>query len=86
LILHPEFSGPNYQVVEFLLSSKHQTYSDVFQSFEIAQHFLTMCGTDLKKIGRQEFVPAMEFQKRWCLHYLAAFRNIELNQVKFHQK
>ena len=42
---------------------------------------MTMCGSDMSKIGREEFVPAKEFQLRWCQNYLAGFHNIPLQKV-----
>ena len=53
-----------------------------FKAFEIAQHFMTMCGSDMSKIGREEFVPAKEFQVRWCQNYLSGFHNVPIQQVK----
>ena len=51
------------------------------QAFEIAQHFMTMCGSDLSKVGREEFVPAKEFQLRWCQNYLAGLHDIPSQKV-----
>ena len=53
----------------------------VLKAFEIAQHFMTMCGSDMNKIGREEFVPAKEFQLRWCQYYLAGLHDIPLESV-----
>ena len=53
----------------------------MLKAFEIAQHFMTMCGSDMSKIGREEFVPAKEFQLRWCQNYLSGFHNVPLQQV-----
>ena len=38
---------------------------------------MTFAGEDLSKVGRNEFVPAKEFQKRWIGTYLKAFLNVE---------
>ena len=42
---------------------------------------MTMCGSDMSKIGREEFVPAKEFQLRWCQNYLSGFHNTPIQQV-----
>ena len=52
-----------------------------FQAFEVAQHFMTLCGPDLDKVGKEEFVPAREFQLRWCHHYLAGYNNTSTQTV-----
>jgi len=47
----------------------HLEYADInFQALEIARHFYTLSGgsSDLAKVGCAEFVPAKEFQMRWC--------------------
>ena len=36
----------------------------------------------MSKIGREEFVPAKEFQLRWCQNYLSGFHNVPIQQVK----
>ena len=51
------------------------------QAFELAQHFLSMAGADLSKVGREEFVPAKEFQMRWCRAYLGGYKNIPEHKV-----
>ena len=57
-----------------------------FQAFDIAQHFMTLCGPDLSKVGKEEFVPAREFQLRWCHHYLSAYKDISTQKVvTFHK-
>ena len=43
---------------------------------------MTMCGSDMSKIGREEFVPAREFQLRWCQNYLSGFHNTPIQQVR----
>ena len=43
---------------------------------------MTMCGSDMSKIGREEFVPAKEFQLRWCQNYLSGFHNTPIQQVR----
>jgi hypothetical protein len=40
-----------------------------------------MAGSDLDKVGREEFVPAKEFQMRWCHAYLAGYRNVPEHKV-----
>lgn len=52
-----------------------------FQAFEIARHFYTLCGSDMTKVGSSDFVPAAEFQMRWCHNYLAAFKDISMQKV-----
>ena len=52
-----------------------------FQAFEIAAHFMSFVSGDLDKTGRDEFVPAKEFQLRWIGHYLSGFREIPPEDV-----
>ena len=52
-----------------------------YQAFELAQHFLSMAGADLSKVGREEFVPAKEFQMRWCRAYLGGYKNLPEHKV-----
>jgi ethanolamine kinase len=52
-----------------------------FQAFEIAQHFMTFVCGDLSKVGRDEFVPAREFQLRWCHAYLTGFMALPREKV-----
>ena len=47
----------------------------------MAQHFLSMAGADLTKVGREEFVPAKEFQMRWCRAYLGGYKNLPEHKV-----
>ena len=42
---------------------------------------MTFAGEDLGKVGRNEFVPAKEFQKRWIATYLKAFKNVREEEV-----
>ena len=42
---------------------------------------MTMCGSDMSKVGREEFVPAKEFQLRWCQSYLSGLHNVPLQKV-----
>ncbi len=51
------------------------------QAFELASHFMTFAGGDLSRVGRNEFVPAREFQLRWCHCYLMGYRDLKENQV-----
>ena len=37
---------------------------------------MTFAGGDLGRVGRNEFVPAREFQLRWCRCYLAGYRGL----------
>ena len=53
----------------------------LLKAFEIAQYFMTMCGSDMSKVGREEFVPAKEFQLRWCQSYLSGLHNVPLQKV-----
>ena len=43
---------------------------------------MTFAGGDLNKVGRNEFVPAREFQLRWCHCYLMGYKGLKENQVK----
>ena len=52
-----------------------------FVGFEIAQHFMTFVGGDLNKVGRNEFVPAKEFQMRWCRFYLMGYKGISSESI-----
>ena len=49
----------------------------------MAQHFLSMAGADLEKVGREEFVPAKEFQMRWCRTYLSGYKDVPEHKVRF---
>ena len=93
-----QFASPNYQVIKRMLHKIYPRLRKIFtgylitdigiefytsfKAFEIAQHFMTMCGSDMSKIGREEFVPAKEFQLRWCQNYLSGFHNVPIQQVK----
>ncbi len=52
-----------------------------YQAFELSQHFLSMAGADLDRVGREEYVPAKEFQMRWLHAYLAGYRNVPEHKV-----
>lgn len=36
---------------------------------------------DVPQVGMEEYVPAKEFQIRWCQSYLAGFRGVPNNKV-----
>ncbi len=57
------------------------SFCSLGQAFELASHFMTFAGGDLSKVGRNEFVPAREFQLRWCHCYLMGYKNLKENQV-----
>ena len=42
-----------------------------------------MAGADLSRVGREEFVPAKEFQMRWCRAYLGGYRDLPEHKVNF---
>jgi len=42
---------------------------------------MSFVGRDLDRVGRNEFVPAREFQMRWIRLYLAAYRSCHPQSV-----
>ena len=53
-----------------------------FQAFDLAQHFMTFACGDLDRVGKEEFVPAREFQMRWCHYYLMGYKDLPTNEVR----
>ncbi len=51
------------------------------QAFEIASHFMMFAGGDLDKVGRNEYVPAKEFQMRWLQTYLTGYKELPPHKV-----
>ncbi len=82
---HNDLSPGNiiYDSITRNVAFLHLEYADInFQALEIARHFYTMAGTsDFSKVASAEFVPAKEFQMRWCQHYLAAYHDTSLQKV-----
>ena len=71
-----------YDPVTRQVSFLHLEFADMnFQAFELARHFYTLCGSDLDRVGSSDYVPAPEFQIRWCQHYLAAYQNTSSKEV-----
>ena len=71
-----------YDPVTRQVSFIHLEFADMnFQAFEMARHFYTLCGSDLSRVGSSDFVPAPEFQFRWCQYYIAAYENILVKEV-----
>ena len=71
-----------YDPVTRQVSFLHLEFADMnFQAFELARHFYTLCGSDLDRVGSSDYVPAPEFQIRWCQHYLAAYQNTSTKEV-----
>ncbi|CAB4065692.1 ETNK [Lepeophtheirus salmonis] len=52
-----------------------------YRGLEVAQHFLSLIGNDLKLVGRDEYVPARDFQFRWCSHYLSGYMGVPIEKV-----
>ncbi len=81
-----EMAGTNYQARKFgrkaPISCCTLLIMAFFQAFELASHFMTFAGGDLSRVGRNEFVPAREFQLRWCHSYLTGYKELKENQVK----
>ena len=72
-----------YDPVTRQVSFIHLEFADMnFQAFEMARHFYTLCGSDLSRVGSSDFVPAPEFQFRWCQYYIAAYENIPVKEVR----
>jgi len=42
---------------------------------------MSFVGRDLERVGRNEFVPAREFQMRWIRLYLASYRDCHPQMV-----
>ena len=83
---HNDLSPQNiiYDPLTRNVSLIHLEFADFnFQGFEIARHFYTLSGSDMTKVGCADYVPAPEFQKRWCHHYLASYNNTSLGEVTF---
>lgn len=82
---HNDLSPQNiiYDSITRNVALLHLEYADInFQALEIARHFFTLnSSSDLAKVGCAEYVPAKEFQVRWCQHYLAAFYDLPGRQV-----
>merc|ERR1711944_399021 len=82
---HNDLSPENimYDPVNRNVSFLHLEYADInFQAFELARHFYRLSGnSDMSKVGCAEYVPAQEFQLRWCHHYLAAYNGVSVANV-----
>ena len=87
-----KYAGPNFQVQYFNLELRRLiniAYITILQpgfllqAYELAQHFMSLAGPDLSRVGRSEYVPAKEFQIRWLRHYFSAFKVVPEAKVYY---